>query len=229
MCNHRTRACVAVRTSTESLVVTCLRHGESVANVGLATTDPLSIGLTPRGLEQARAAADSIHEAPHLFVSSGATRAILTAAPSCRKFPNTPHTVWEIQEFTYLDPSGCVGTTIEQRRPLVQEYWARSDVDARDSAGAESFRSFIDRVRRMFRRLAQVRAEGGRTVVVFGHGQFFQAAAWLVRAQPFEIDGAQMRAFRAIDMDSMIGNAQGIRFLLHGGRWSVVGCVDAVI
>lgn len=88
----------------------CIRHGESIANAGAATTDPLSIGLTEAGHSQASEFARSWLEPPALFVISPAARAYETAVPVLQRFPRVPVERWPVEEFTYLSPRRCAGT-----------------------------------------------------------------------------------------------------------------------
>lgn len=89
------------------LTVTWIRHGESAANAGGASSDPALIALTERGKAQAQAIAQSFEAAPELIVMSPFIRAQDTAAPTLRKFPGVPVEVWPVEEFTYLSPANC--------------------------------------------------------------------------------------------------------------------------
>lgn len=158
--------------------VFCCRHGQSVANAGAATLDPLSIELTELGRQQAENLARRWTEAPRLIVVSPAERARATALPTMRRFPAVRVEGWPIQEFTYLAPTRCAGTTAEQRRAWVEAYWGVADPDRCDGEGAESFNEFIARVDNTVARLAQFAGESDRTVLLFGHGQFINAMRW---------------------------------------------------
>lgn len=100
-----------------------VRHGESAANAGAVTTDPASIPLTEAGRGQARSTAAAIMQRPNLIVVSSYLRTRQTTAPSIERFPDVPVETWPVQEFTYLSPGRCAGTTTAQRRPLVEAYW----------------------------------------------------------------------------------------------------------
>lgn len=88
--------------------VRLIRHGESAANVGLATQDHASIPLTPRGYEQALDVARSFSSAPELIVVSPFARAQITANATAIAFPSATVETWPVQEFTYLEPERCV-------------------------------------------------------------------------------------------------------------------------
>ncbi|NIE84349.1 histidine phosphatase family protein [Burkholderia sp. Cy-647] len=105
------------------LRVACIRHGESAANAGSATDDPASIPLTEAGQQQAFAISRRLTSPPNLIICSPFDRAQQTAAPTLRRFPHTPRETWPIQEFTYLTPAKCAGTSAAQRRPWVEAYW----------------------------------------------------------------------------------------------------------
>lgn len=103
------------------LTVRFIRHAESAANAGAATSDPASIPLTPRGHDQALAGSDSFSAAPDLIICSPFLRVQQTAAPTCVRFTAAPVQTWAVQEFTYLAPARCAHTTAEQRRPWVAQ------------------------------------------------------------------------------------------------------------
>lgn len=65
--------------------VRLIRHAESAANAGLATTAPDSIPLTQSGHFQAQTSADSIMFAPDLIISSPFERAVATAKPTAER------------------------------------------------------------------------------------------------------------------------------------------------
>lgn len=156
-----------------SLTVQLLRHGETAANAGQITTDPAEIPLTAAGLVQAEALSCSLVQAPMAIICSPFLRARQTAAPADRRF-GVPVEIWPIQEFTYLAPAKCVGTTVAERRAWVEAYWRRCDPVYVDGPGAESFPQLVDRVRATLGCLLSYR--GG--VLMIGHGQFMQAVRW---------------------------------------------------
>lgn len=199
------------------LTVHFVRHGESAANAGTATSDPALIPLTERGWEQARAVAETFSQAPALIVTSPYERAADTAKPSIERFPEVPVEVWPVEEFTYLSPSRCANTTAADRRPWVEGYWTSSDPEFVDGPGTESFASLIQRARESLRRL---RGMSG-LVAVFGHGQFIQAVRWLIVESPVRIDSAAMRDFRAFDLEHPISNCQMITIGHDGQRWEI--------
>lgn len=193
---------------TDGQVVRCYRHGESEANAGLSTHDPMTIGLTARGLAQAKEIASSMPWSPDLIVSSPALRARLTAAPTQTRFPGVRSAVWPIQEFTYLSPRRCANTSIATRRPWVDAYWRQADPHYVDGDGAESFADFIARVRTFGDLLASARISGARRVAVFGHGQFLQAVRCMPIVAGSDTASIDMRAFRALDEGAPIENAE---------------------
>lgn len=183
-----------------------IRHGESAANAGITTSDPVTIGLTALGQAQAEAVAGSFAAAPDLIVVSPFTRARQTAAATQALFPHVPVETWPVWEFIYLSPVRYVQTNVEQRRPSVEAYWNMGDPDSVDGPGAESFAAFIVRVQQALDRLAGLDA---RSVAVFGHGQFMQAVRWMVTSRPEAIDTSAMQAFRAFDVARPIANGEG--------------------
>ncbi|XMB47137.1 histidine phosphatase family protein [Pseudomonas fluorescens] len=197
------------------LTVHFVRHGESAANGGNATSDPALIPLTEKGWAQARAVADSFDVAPDLIVMSPFERAQDTALPTIQKFSDCPVEIWAVEEFTYLSPTRCANTTAAERKPWVDAYWGSADPDFEDCPGTESFSPLIKRARSVLSRLNGMTGK----VVVFGHGQFMQAVRWLVVATPDRIDSDAMRSFRAYDMSNPIKNGKTLSLGHDGQRW----------
>lgn len=165
--------------------VRLIRHAESAANAGLATTAPDSIPLTEEGQIQARALADSITSAPDLNISSPFERAIATALPTTECFCHVPFEMWPVEEFTYLSPNRFAGTTQADRKPYAESYWENGDAAIIDGPDTESFDHLIGRVDVMLAKLADHDAQD---ILVFSHGQFIRAAAWRI------IHGSQARS-----------------------------------
>lgn len=86
--------------------VRLIRHAQSAANAGLATTAPDSIPLTELGRTQAQILADHIASPPDLIISSPFERAIHTALALANRYPPVPLEIWAVEEFTYLSPLG---------------------------------------------------------------------------------------------------------------------------
>jgi 2,3-bisphosphoglycerate-dependent phosphoglycerate mutase len=170
-----------------------IRHAESVGNAGLATSEPGTIPLTRKGIEQALRLVDSFTQTPSLIVTSPYIRTRQSAEPTIRRFPTVRREQWQVQEFTYLAPARYRETTTADRKPFVDAYWSRCDPYHIDGEGAESFADFIRRVQQAIDRLWSCRSE---FVAVFGHGLFLRAAIWrlLVGAQP--VNPNSMSSFR---------------------------------
>ncbi|MBU7438723.1 histidine phosphatase family protein [Paraburkholderia fungorum] len=203
------------------LRVLCFRHGESAANAGHATSDPASIPLTEMGEQQAQAISQRFSESPAIVICSPFLRAQQTAAPTLIRFPAVPRDIWPVQEFTYLAPTRCVGTSAQQRRPWVDAYWNAFNPTLVDGPGAESFSAFIERVRATLNRLRMLHNSSGATAAMFGHGQFLQAMRWLILNGDRGIDADSMRSFRIVDQRSPIHNADGFVATFDGWSWSV--------
>lgn len=171
-------------------IIWLIRHAESTANAGAVTHDPSSSPLTDQGWQQARLLAEEFKCAPDLIISSPFLRTIQTAAPTRTRFYQVPYEIWPIQEFTYLDPASCVGTTGAQRKARVTAYWQQQDPSSIDGKGAESFSQMLARVRTMLERLATQQG----LIAVFGHGQIIRATQ-LIQAHPEYNDLEIMQAF----------------------------------
>lgn len=199
--------------------VVCCRHGQSVANAGAATSDPLSIPLTELGRQQAEAVARQWTEVPGLIVVSPAERARATALPTIRRFPAVHVEEWPIQEFTYLAPARCAGTTAEQRGAWVEDYWALADPDRCDGDGAESFNEFLARVDDTIGRLAQLAAQFDLAVLLFGHGQFINAMRW---RQSHLRGERSMSSFRDFDLENPVAHCEPLEFVPPPAGFSIL-------
>lgn len=192
--------------------VRLIRHGESAANAGAATVDHASIPLTQHGVDQARRVALSFANAPDLLVTSPFSRAVATSQFTASAFPSVPIETWPIQEFTYLEPTRCVNTTVAQRRDWVREYWNQVNPSFVDGDGAESFLEFVTRAQAFLERLA---AHPSKDIVVFSHGQFINAVAWLIERQPAKIDRRAMTEWREYEIANHVENCGGYQ-LMYG-------------
>ncbi|HEU4323091.1 MAG TPA: histidine phosphatase family protein [Roseiflexaceae bacterium] len=179
--------------STSTRLIWLIRHGESEANAGLPTSDPAAIGLTERGQAQAHAVAAAFERAPDLIVCSPYARTQATAAPTRARFPAARHEQWPVQEFTYLDPRRCAGTTAAQRLPWVEEYWRRGDPAHCDGGGAESLLGLLARVEAC---LGQLTALPSGFAALFTHGHFIKTLLWRLLARPASVAPAQMGLLR---------------------------------
>jgi hypothetical protein len=127
-------------------------------------------------------------------------------------FPHIPFETWPIQEFTYLEPARCTSTTVAQRREWVAAYWAKADPGFTDGEGAESFLDFISRAQSFLDRLAEHPAHD---IVVFSHGQFINAVAWLIESNPQTIDGQAMTEWREYEITNHVPNCSGYKLTKH--------------
>ncbi len=205
----------------DTSTVWLIRHGQSHANAGIATDHPSTIELTDLGREQAAALALQVQSVPDRIVISPFVRTLHTAQPMLEKFKKQGVTVqtveWPIQEFTYLSPVRCRGTTALDRQSWAKEYWQRADPEWEDGDGAESYSHLMLRVRQFADRLA---SQNGFTVVV-GHGMFFKS--FLISLQHgTNSTPAAMSRYRALESAAPIRNAQIIPLIrAHGGEWTL--------
>ena len=208
--------------ASETARVNFFRHGESISNAGAATSDPASIPLTGHGRNQAEQIAQSYEATPTLIVVSSYERTWQTAAPLIARFPEVPVEQWPVEEFTYLEPRRCVGTTGAERRPWVEHYWKLCSAEYRDGPGAESFIDLMRRVREARSRLETLAA--GSQVAVFTHGQFLQALRLLMRF-PALADTAMKDQFQMLDQEHPIANGARIEGIVQHGRLCLLDCL----
>ena len=198
-----------------------IRHAESEANAGLPTANPSHIGITARGSAQAALAAKALHHAPELVVTSPYLRTARTAAPMLARFGPLPQEEWPVEEFTYLSPERCGTSTTQQRRPMVDEYWARADPAFVDGPGAESFRTLLTRASGLVQRLATRREP---FTVVYTHGQFIRAVLWTTLfGGSVHAGGDEMRRFRQFATAVEVPNTSITRLTLDGAGCAVGG------
>lgn len=188
-----------------------IRHGESQANIGLATTDPKDAALTLRGEMQAKQIAAYLkeHTALNLIVTSRFLRSKQTAEPTRRAFSSDfhsiPHEEWDVEEFTYLSPAFFGHSTVHDRRPLVDSYWEMLQPSFTDGKGSESFKAFIGRVRICIR-LLQNMTTGNENIAVFSHELFITAVLWSLDRDINDITPDSMKEFRAFFNKNRIPN-----------------------
>ncbi len=196
-----------------------VRHGESEANAGGATSDYAAIRLTEQGWEQAKAVAAACRESPAWLGLSPYLRARQTAAPLLARYPGVPVTELAVQEFTYLTPERCVGMDAAARQPLVDAYWSQLDPNYCDGEGAESFAKMWGRARSFLAWAGEQPGFG----VVFTHEQFIRAALASVLYAGEEPSVSVMQRFFAMRVGLPISNAAVLRLCLERGRWWVGG------
>lgn len=173
-----------------------IRHGESESNAGLPTQGPAVSALTAVGREQAELVAQVFWEPPVLIAASPFRRALQTAEPTIRRFPDVPYEEWPVEEFTYLGKLHALDTTAEERLPYAEEYWRRSDPTYVNGDDGESF---ADLMRRVDDVMARAAAYPDGLVAVFTHGLFMRALAWSIltgRPAGAEVDSRWMRDYR---------------------------------
>jgi broad specificity phosphatase PhoE len=190
-----------------SATVYMVRHAESVSNIGLASSDPATIGLTSRGLAQAKQLARDWPEAPDLIVVSPYVRAQQTAVPLRERFSHVQTETWPVQEFTFFNLRNAAAITGEQRIPLVKAYWERCDPNEKH-AEAESFAEFWARVSEFRQRVEGFECE---RLVVVTHGGFMRAFSY-GRVHRFEpCSRALMKALHAWHPSEPYANACVLR------------------
>lgn len=151
-----------------------------------------------------------VHVCPERIVTSCYLRARQTAVPTKFRFPSVPVEEWPVHEFTYLSNKDFPAlSTVEDRKPWVDDYWKKCDPSSIDGPGSESFEQFIARVRGVMQRFAEVGS--GQAAVIFTHEQFICAVYWLLKCKPVRITSETMRDFRVFLLENSIPNAGLLR------------------
>jgi broad specificity phosphatase PhoE len=184
-----------------------IRHGESAANAGFASSDPALIPLTEKGWQQAVKVSEIIPTDPDLIVYSSYLRAEQTAQPTIKRFPHVECQQWNIQEFTYLSRALC-------------EYWKRNDPFYVHGDGAESFAQFHRRVQDTYQRLA---AMDGNLILIFGHGQFMRLMLVSFVLRSFEPTPGLMEKFALFSKLYEIPNSGIFKVRFHDREAFVSG------
>ncbi len=194
-----------------------IRHGQSMANAGEVTTAPGSASLTDLGRRQAALVAEAIPERPGRIIVSPYIRTRQTAEPTLARFPDVVVEEWPLQEFTYLLPSKYDGTTLEQRRPMVDEYWDRLEPAYVEGGGTESFLDMLGRVEASCERLRRMQG----FTLLFSHGQIMRAFFMLLFESFLDYRQDPLRAmamFRGLRAGLFIPNGAIMRIGLSGER-----------
>ncbi len=167
-----------------------IRHGESIANAGAATDNHVTIPLSATGHKQAQAISQIIPCKPDMIITSPFLRTQETASYTIKRYPDVPVAVWDVQEFTYLAPASCIGTTADDRRERVNTYWQRLDPDYIDGQDAESFAMLIARARMAIERLERLEE---KYIIMFTHAQFIRAMTLLKDNQTQDVEWLMSR------------------------------------
>ena len=183
--------------------VCLIRHAESEANAGGQSQDPVTIRLSSNGVQTAKLIAEGFSVPPSLILASRYLRTQQTAQPLLDKFPTTAHEVWDIQEFTYLSPPKYRNTTMLERLPAANSYWAKGDPLYRDGEGAESFTEFAERCRKVVEKL---RSKSDDLILAFSHEQFITGIQWHLAGHLSNLNQKTIHDFRAYLMTKQIKN-----------------------
>jgi broad specificity phosphatase PhoE len=200
-----------------------IRHGESEANAGLASSHPALIPLTERGCRQAARVSTAIPKIPSLIVFSPYVRTRQTAQLTVQLFPQVECQEWNIQEFTFLSPTLCQKTTRLQRRPMVEEYWQRNDPLYIHGDGAESFANFQRRVWEAYEKIMGI--DRG-LILIFGHGQFMRLFLLSLLLRSFEPAPELMRNFSLFNQLYEIPNCGILKMRFHNTEPLISGLVS---
>jgi probable phosphoglycerate mutase len=196
-----------------------IRHAESQANAGEATQNDESIELTRIGKLQAIALTNSISEKPDLIICSKYIRTQQTAAPLIHRYPQITIKILPLHEFTYLSPSLCAGTTPNQRKNWVCNYWEQAGPDFIQGDGAESFNQFIQRVDCCLQCIEFCEAQN---IVVFTHGHVLRAIWQQLMYLEFPSDQARFSHFHQNMGLLPVPNACLYKAIFQKNQWQII-------
>jgi 2,3-bisphosphoglycerate-dependent phosphoglycerate mutase len=203
-----------VRNEKRESVIWFIRHGESEANIGLATSYTEEVRLTDTGRSQSSTIAKTFTRAPDLIVSSPYKRSRETAAPTRSRFFSTKFEEWEnVREFTYLGSLHGINSTKQERNAMTQAFWDKCDPFYQDGDG-ESFELFLRRVRDVMVDLKRCQEQ---FIIVFTHEQFIKGIEYLDREgfpQTLEDMQQSMQRFRQLLSSSRVPNGNVYRWSL---------------
>ena len=169
-----------------------VRHGESIANAGGITMLNAQIPLTEKGHEQAKRVAEMLPVDTPLILCSEFLRTQQTAGYFAEKLNMPIETEPHLNEFNALCHTLITGFTGEQRKPVIDKYWADSDPNILMGETAESFFQFGLRVHQF---LNYILPDLPDKTVIFGHGIWFGMLSWKLLGFDY-CDTWSMRAFR---------------------------------
>lgn len=195
-----------------------IRHAESEANAGLPTQHPRTIPLTPLGHHQAELLSTKLDRRPDLFIVTPYLRTRQTAQPAIEKFPEVPVEVWELQEYDFLSHEQCIGTTVDQRKPWVTEFWNKCAPDYVHGKGAESFFDFQKRVADALHRLTKVDAS---FIVAFVHGHVIRALSQTMITSSNLSNQSAMAFFRDNMSRVPVNNTEIFQCYLFENTWQM--------
>jgi len=190
-----------------------IRHAESLSNAGFPTDTPHAIGLSEKGLAQAKAVAAQWRTDPDLIVVSRYSRTAYTAAPLCQKHPQVPVIELPVHELTFLAPGRYIGTTETTRREPARQYWERCDPDFCDGEGAETFRHFCERVDASLQALQECEEQ---RIAVFCHAYVIKAILWRQMHPAAPVTADYMREFFAFHLNCVVPNVMVYPFECGG-------------
>lgn len=201
------------------MTIYLIRHAQSMANAGFKTQSHADIDLSEIGQTQAKQLGEILPKAHSIFISKY-IRTFKTAEPLLQRDKLVP-ILKNIHEFSYLPEDSCRNTTVLDRKPFVDSYWAALDCDLVVGPGAESFQQFYHRVNIFLKELQHLKKEfSEKNLMVFSHGQFLQLCRMLLEHHR-PCDSNLMKEFRDLTIHQPIQNIEFFRLLDHESKKSL--------
>lgn len=185
-----------------------IRHAQSKANAGEKTFSPKDNHLTEEGMNQAKELVTKFPNKIDFICYSSFVRTYETALPLINLNQGAIIQEWDcIHEFTYLNHDHCANTTVQDRLPLVKQYWERLDPNYSDGKNAESFSEFLARIKITLKKLSALPYEN---ICVFSHGQFIEGLILLLN-NPNKSNKKLMELFLSQGKGKNIANCQVVK------------------
>ncbi|WP_201979112.1 2,3-bisphosphoglycerate-dependent phosphoglycerate mutase [Hymenobacter rubidus] len=173
-----------------------VRHGESTANLANVFTGWLNVALSPKGEEEARAAAEKLRgfhfDAAYSsdLLRAERTLDLIVARPAWATIP--VHHVWALRERMYGDLQGLnkAETALKYGQAQI-DIWRRSYAVA--PPGGESLQQTQERVVKFYEAEIVPQLRAGRNILIVAHGNTLRALRmYLEQLTPKQVESLEI-------------------------------------
>ena len=150
-----------------------IRHAQSLANAGGKSQPDRDIPLSEEGNKQSQTLIERLPRPVSVFTSEF-LRTQQTASPYLTYHQCTAQYLPCLNEFSYLPFTQIEGLTAEQRRPISQQFWQKSDPHLQLSPEVDSFMQFNERISSFLDFAEQAEDQ----TICFTHGIWLSLLIW---------------------------------------------------